>query len=223
MGTETKEEKLTIRQRRIMAFFVEATEKILKRDGLSGVNIRRIAAEAGYNSATLYNYFPDLENLILYGSVGYLCEYNLLLGKSLKPSMNAKERYETVYRCFNHFAFRDPEIFYNMFFGRYSEELPDVIRTYYMELFPDELEGLPEDMQHMVIRGTLSDRDRIVMESLVKEGFVAREKAEPTLSIIVALHESFIHKACLTGSRKEREALNQKFMEIFEFVLANAK
>lgn len=223
MGTETKEEKLTIRQRRIMAFFVEATEKILKEDGLSGASIRRIASEAGYNSATLYNYFPDLENLILYGSVGYLCEYNLLLGKSLKPSMNAKERYETVYRCFNHFAFRDPEIFYNMFFGRYSEELPDVIRTYYMELFPDELEGLPEDMKRMVIRGTLSDRDRIVMKSLVEEGFVAGEKAEPTLSIIVALHESYIHKACLTGNQKERDELNRKFMELFEYVMANAK
>ena len=185
MEPAANEQKLTIRQRRIMAFFVEATEKILKEDGLSGVNIRRIASEAGYNSATLYNYFPDLENLILYGSVGYLYEYNLLLGQSLSPSMNALERYRTVYRCFNHFAFRDPEI--------------------------------------MVIRGTLSDRDRIVMKSLVEEGFVAGEKAEPTLSIIVALHESYIHKACLTGNQKERDELNRKFMELFEYVMANAK
>lgn len=58
MEPAANEQKLTIRQRRIMAFFVEATEKILKEDGLSGVNIRRIASEAGYNSATLYNYFP---------------------------------------------------------------------------------------------------------------------------------------------------------------------
>ena len=76
--TESKQRKaLTLRQKRNMVYFVEATEKILKEEGIPGVTIRRIAAEAGYNSATLYNYFQDLDELILFGSVCFLRDYLL--------------------------------------------------------------------------------------------------------------------------------------------------
>lgn len=205
-----------------MAYFVKATENILKHDGIQGASIRRIAAEAGYNSATLYNYFPDLEYLILYGSVGYLRDYILLLKDSLDNHMTSLERYKTVYTCFNHFAFQDPEIFYNMFFGRYSGRMTEVVRTYYQDLFPEQLEGLPEDVQQMVIRGTLVDRDRIIMSHMVQDGFVAPEKEEMTLELIIALHESYIHKACLAGPKLDKEALQQRFMTLFDYILAHS-
>ena len=59
--------ELTLRQKRNMMYFVEATEKILREEGIPGVTIRRIAAEAGYNSATLYNYFQDLDDPVRIG------------------------------------------------------------------------------------------------------------------------------------------------------------
>ena len=154
--TESKQRKaLTLRQKRNMVYFVEATEKILKEEGIPGVTIRRIAAEAGYNSATLYNYFQDLDELILFGSVCFLRDYLLDLSRNLQPEMTSLERYRTIYQCFNRQAFQFPEIFYNMFFGRYSAKLGRVIQTYYLDLFPEELQGLPADVREMVIRGTL--------------------------------------------------------------------
>ena len=84
--------ELTLRQKRNMMYFVEATEKILKEEGIPGVTIRRIAAEAGYNSATLYNYFQDLDELILFGSVCFLRDYLLSLARHLEPEMTALER-----------------------------------------------------------------------------------------------------------------------------------
>ena len=51
-----------------MIYFIEATEKLIRSDGVEGLSIRKIASEAGYNSATLYNYFEDLEHLVLFGS-----------------------------------------------------------------------------------------------------------------------------------------------------------
>ena len=88
--TESKQRKaLTLRQKRNMVYFVEATEKILKEEGIPGVTIRRIAAEAGYNSATLYNYFQDLDELILFGSVCFLRDYLLDLSRNLQPEIPA--------------------------------------------------------------------------------------------------------------------------------------
>lgn len=222
--TESKQRKaLTLWQKRNMVYFVEATEKILKEEGIPGVTIRRIAAEAGYNSATLYNYFQDLDELILFGSVCFLRDYLLDLSRNLQPEMTSLERYRTIYQCFNRQAFQFPEIFYNMFFGRYSAKLGRVIQTYYLDLFPEELQGLPADVREMVIRGTLVERDQVVMQNLVEGGFVAGDRAAETLEIIVAVHGSYIHRACLLGDSPERPGLEERFLHIFDYVLAAAR
>ena len=44
--------KLTIKRKRIMSYFIEAAEKLIRTEGLDGLSIRKIAGEAGYNSAT---------------------------------------------------------------------------------------------------------------------------------------------------------------------------
>lgn len=217
-----KQNPLSLRQKRNMAYFVEATEKILKKEGLGGVTIRRVAAEAGYNSATLYNYFQNLDDLVLFGSVCYLREYLVELSRELQPGMTSLDRYRTIYRCFNDHAFQAPEIFYNMFFGKYSDRLETVIRTYYLELFPEELKDLPEDARQMVLRGNLVDRDQVVMQHMVADGFVEGSRAAETLEIIVALHESYIHRACLAHHTENVETLRKGFRHIFEYVLAQA-
>lgn len=95
-------EEMTIRQKRTMIFFIEATKHILQEDGYDHLTIREIAQRAGYNAATLYHYFRDLDELIIYGSVGFLSDYVCLLAGRIKPSMNALQKYQTIYACFNH-------------------------------------------------------------------------------------------------------------------------
>lgn len=70
-----------IKKQRVITYFIEATEKLIKEDSIAGLSIGKIAAEAGYNSATLYNYFHDLEHLVLFASVRYLREYISTLAK----------------------------------------------------------------------------------------------------------------------------------------------
>ena len=94
---------LTTKRTRIMIYFIEATQKLIQSEGVDGLSIRKIANEAGYNSATLYNYFRDLEHLTLFGSVCYLRDYVLALGNSLTPEMSSLERFQTIYSCFNDF------------------------------------------------------------------------------------------------------------------------
>lgn len=215
-------EKLTVKRKRMMIYFIEATEKLLRAEGVKELTIRRIAAEAGYNSATLYNYFEDLDHLVLFGSVMYLRDYVLLVSKSLKPGMNALERYRTIYRCFNEFAFRSPEIFYHMFFGKNRDKTASVIRVYYEELFPDELEGLTDEMRRMLAEGSMQSRDRVIMNSLVKEGFVAAHKAEQTLEIIVSLHQSYIYEAALLKDELDVKRHEAAFNTIFDYVMEMA-
>lgn len=216
------EVELTLKRKRIMIYFIEAAEKLIRSEGVEGLSIRKIANEAGYNSATIYNYFNDLEHLTLFGSVCYLREYVIILGKSLKPGMTSIDGYRTIYRCFNQVAFRYPEIFHNMFFGKYSYKLSSVIRIYYQELFPSELEGLSARMKKMLAEGSMHERDKIVMETMVQDGFVLPEKAEVTLELVIALHQNFIYEACLKGEELNIGDHEEKFTRIFEYILEMA-
>lgn len=193
-------EELSVKKKRVMMLFIEAAEGLLRKDGPGGLSIRKVAAEAGYNSATLYNYFQDLEHLTLFASVRYLREYVALLEKNLTEDMNAFQRYRMIYRCFNTCAFREPEIFHGMFFGRHSGLLGEVLQVYYEQLFPQELDGLSGQMKQMLRLGTMYERDSLMMKDLVAEGFVAPEKAEKTMELMIALHQHYIHEAMIRSA-----------------------
>lgn len=213
---------MTSRRKRIMVKFIEVTRELIQTEGVDGLSIRKIANEAGYNSATLYNYFQNLEHLTLFGSVCYLRDYVMALSNVLTPDMNSLERFGAIYRCFNSFAFRYPDIFHNLFYGRYSDMLEDVLQTYYYELFPEELTGLDERLRGMLISGSMRVRDSFIMEEMVRDGFVAPEKAEYVLHVVEALHQHYIYEANIdcTLDVKQHE---QQFNEIFDYILQTAK
>lgn len=219
----TEASPLTTKRKRIMIYFIEATKKLIQSEGVDGLSIRKIATEAGYNSATIYNYFHDLEHLTLFGSVCYLRDYVVALTNSLTREMSSLERFRTIYKCFNEIAFQYPDIFHNLFFGRHSEMLGEVLHTYYYELFPDELSGINEPMRKMMVSGSMFERDRVTMQEMVEEGFVAPEKADMTLKLIIAVHQNFIYEACIHGDKLDLEAHKQTFNQMFEYLLSMAK
>ena len=45
-------------------YFVDATAEIIEEEGLENVTIRKVADKAGYNSATIYNYFSEISHLL---------------------------------------------------------------------------------------------------------------------------------------------------------------
>lgn len=223
INSQTESAQMSIKRKRIMIYFIEATQKTIQTEGLDGLSIRKIAAEAGYNSATIYNYFEDLEHLALFGSVCYLREYVLLLSNSISAGMPSIDRFRTIYRCFNEIAFKYPDIFHNLFFGRHSEMLGDVLHTYYYDLFPEELSGISENMQRMMVSGNMYERDRITMQDMVRDGFVSPEKADITQKLIIAAHQSFIYDAWLHGDHLDIAAHQERFFVLFEYLLNAAR
>ena len=219
-------EELSVKKKRVMMLFIEAAEGLLRKEGPGGLSIRKVASEAGYNSATLYNYFQDLEHLTLFASVRYLREYVALLEKNLTEDMNAFQRYRMIYRCFNTCAFREPEIFHGMFFGRHSGLLGEVLQVYYEQLFPQELDGLSGQMKQMLRLGTMYERDSLMMKDLVAEGFVAPEKAEKTMELMIALHQHYIHEAMIRSAISgdfDTAAHQEGFDAAFLYIMEAAK
>jgi len=210
------------KKKKVMIYFIEATEELMKEDDIDKISIRKIAKKAGYNSATLYYYFDDLEHLILFASIRYLREYTSALAKRIKSTMTTLEKYRTVYETFNYYAFRSPVIFHNMFFGKYNSKLLNVIKEYY-EIFPDDLNGHEDLLRSLLTQGNMYERDKQIVNQLVREGTLDGKKIDMTLKILIRVHQSYVYEAMVQGDKLDLNSHEKSFLEAFDYLLDNAK
>lgn len=194
-----------LQKKRTLIYFIEAAQKIMNEEGISNITIRKVAEKAGYNSATLYNYFDDLEQLILYASLKYLRLYAEDLVKSLPGCKNERERFLQLWRSFCLISFLHPEPFERIFFCKYSPQLGHIYSHYY-ELFPEEKDAPSEDLTHIFSTIRLEERNKIALELLYEE----EGRSENTLGLkndlmIFAYHE-LLHQCTLHTPQNAAEA-----------------
>ena len=211
-------EEMNIKKKRVMMYFIEATQELILDEGLEKLSIKKIAEKAGYNSATIYNYFENLEVLILYASVNYLKDYLNDLKNEITADMKAIEVYETVYKIFTKHSFEKPEIFHTLFFGKYSYKLENIIKKYY-EIFSDEIEGHIDLTKAMLIQGNIYDRDLPIINKMVKEGSIKEEEAKSIMETIIRVHQSYLSDLLYKNNDSLIEEYTQGFFKIFKFLL----
>lgn len=211
-------EEMNIKKKRVMMYFIEATQELILDEGLEKLSIKKIAEKAGYNSATIYNYFENLEVLILYASVNYLKDYLNDLKNEITADMKAIEVYETVYKIFTKHSFEKPEIFHTLFFGKYSYKLENIIKKYY-EIFSDEIEGHLDLTKAMLIQGNIYDRDLPIINKMVKEGSIKEEEAKSIMETIIRVHQSYLSDLLYKNNDSLIEEYTQGFFKIFKFLL----
>ena len=73
MKTYTHHQEYTIK------YFIEATKHIAMNEGLQKITIRNVAKQADYNSAPIYNYFENLDQLVALAMIDSIAEYLRLL------------------------------------------------------------------------------------------------------------------------------------------------
>ena len=57
-------DKKKIQRERVRGYFLEASIKIIKEEGLENLTTKKIGDSAGYSYATIYNYFENFNELI---------------------------------------------------------------------------------------------------------------------------------------------------------------
>ena len=211
-------DKLNIKKRRVIMYFIEATQELILNEGIENLSIKKIADTAGYNTATIYNYFEDLEELILYSSIDYLKIYLKDLKSEINSNMKAIEMYETIYKVFVHHSFEKPEIFHTLFFGKYSYKLEKIIKKYY-EIFPDDITGQTDITKSVLVEGNIHNRDLPVIKQMIKEGSILEEEAPYIMEAIVRIHQSYLENILQQREKISLEEHKIKFFKIFDFLL----
>ena len=198
--------KKTIRNR-IMMDFISAVDHIIMDEGIEKVTLRKVSNKAGYNSATLYNYFENLDHLIFFAAMGMIKDYANALETYVKDAKNAMDRFLMVWQCFCDYAFDKPEVYNALFFPNLHKDMEDDVEQYY-SLFPEDMMSDDVTISTMLLKSDIKARGMTTVKECVEEGFIAEEDSEMFNELTVLIFEGMLKKI-LSGKISYEEARNK--------------
>jgi TetR/AcrR family transcriptional regulator, cholesterol catabolism regulator len=89
----------------------EAAVKILKEEGLNGLQMQRIATETGVSTGTLYNYFKDKQDLLFFVHEKLCDDFFSVLGKAGESELKPDKKITHLIRQILDFIAENRDIF----------------------------------------------------------------------------------------------------------------
>ncbi len=169
-------EENDIKKKRILKAFIKSVRTVINEEGIEKVTIRKIAKMAGYNSATIYNYFENLNQLKFFGAISFLDDYVKSIPFYLNKSDNTLEQFLLIWRCFVKHSFENPKIYYAIFTENIGANSENLFKKYY-QLFPEELENIPKKYIPMLLESKLYKRCSVHIKPCIEEGYFSTETA----------------------------------------------
>ena len=194
--------------------YVEAAYKLLCEQDFDEISIRQLAKITKRNSATLYYYFEDLNNLLTIASVRYLMEYYDILSTVVNSSFKILEINLLSWGCLACCAFKNPPIYENFFLR--NPERSEKAFYEYLVLFPEEKEIVKHYfLGEQLYSSDLRQRDKWMLKKAVGERMISEESAEYLGNFDYYLFFGMVsevrYKKC---SEKEVSETQELFMEI---------
>lgn len=205
-----------IQRKRMMMYFIDAADTLMVEGGIQEVSLRKIADKAGYNSATLYNYFENLDHLIFYAAMKNIKDYAMALETYVEKGSNAMYRFLRVWECFCDYAYDKPEIYNAIFFANLNKDINYYVNEYY-EFFPEEVGSHNSTISTMLLKNDISDRAMVLVEDCVDEGYISPKDAEKVNDMTLLIFEGML-KRVLNNKISYNNARNNT-MDYFKFII----
>lgn len=185
--------KKEIQTERMIRYFVEAAWEIEDTEGADAITARKVADKAGYNVATLYHYFDDLDHLLAFASLRHLREYALALPKYAEGITDPLLLYMKTWECFNYYGFLNPLMYKKLFFGKFTYQYNSSLKLYY-EIFPEQL---PKDglrFYPMLHERELHKRDYTCLLGSAEAGYIPMDKVKTISDMNVLIFRGMLDR-----------------------------
>lgn len=165
-----------IRKKRMAGYFIDAYNQLAEED--TPITIRSLAECAGFNSATIYSYFENLEHVQAYAllrlSSNIWTEASRLNKEENRPLMRFFNIWQAV--CF--VAFHQPRMFSCLLTHTNQAYIYEFVDGY-MELFEEEYQGYDDMMKSIIHCRSVRERGLAYIRPCVENGtFTAAEAVQ---------------------------------------------
>ncbi len=186
-----KVDKNDIKKKRTLKIFIDAAAQIIEQEGISGVTIRKVAQIAGYNSATIYNYFDNSTQLISLAAMKFIDEYVHDLPNYIDKADNEMEEFIFIWECFCNHCFKNPEIYYAVFTEDVGSQPDNLIEDYY-SLYPEELENIPDVLTEMLTEPDFAKRCQILITPCIQADYFEPKEAAEVNELIRLIYQGML-------------------------------
>ena len=199
--------------------FIECTYKVIEQEGLSAVNIRRIANDLGCTSATIYRHFDSLEHLICLACVKFLDPYVFDIAYYSSKANDYLEYNTILWQRFVFYSMQRPDVFEVLFLGKYSDNLSEIIYEYYFIYSVNftELNGF--DVTFM-FNGNIYDRDYQFYRRAVTQRLIDSEGAVILAKVGTSMYRDLIQECIRHNySEEERQKKGREFLDMHQKII----
>lgn len=194
MAGQTRKERQRLR---IMSYFIDAAHQVIEEDGVDAVTVRKVADIAGYNSATLYNYFSNLDHLIGYTAIKFLKDYYLVLDDYIKEADDGEMKYLKIWEVFCLHSYDRPKIFKAIFFLTPNDDVKEIFDNYF-EIYPSDFGMHTDDLLPMLNAHSIHDRNKESLRPLVTEGVLVGDSVDCLNDMTILLYRGFLDRLITT-------------------------
>jgi AcrR family transcriptional regulator len=213
--------KKKIQMNRMLQYFIDATAEIIEKEGVESVTIRKVADIAGYNSATIYNYFGELSHLVFFASMKFLKDYTNDLSVYMARGKSALDKCLLAWECFCNHSFKNPKLFHAIYLSNLGEQPQELIQRYY-SLYQSDLIDLPEELKPIVIEANLWKRNETFLQRCVDEGSIKKENLEKISEMTMLIWQGMLTTLLNNrGNYTNEEATKKTLSFVKEIIIKN--
>jgi len=212
----------TRQRRRTSRIFIESAAEIIREEGIDALTIRKVADIAAYNSATLYNYFENLDHLKSLSALIFIKDYTDNLDEEIKDCANAYEINEKIWLFFYRHTYRKPDIFYSIFGKSVNKAHNSYINDFY-DIFPEHLSVQSDKVRGMIVEENLFDRTMFLLKQCAAEDYFAYEDLEEIYELIFFIYQGMLNKllacpTCMTEDEfvEKAKAYNNRIFDTYK-------
>lgn len=138
-------DKKSRQRERVKRYFIDAAKEIINSSGLAAVSARSVADQAGYSSATIYNYFADLNDLLWQVTVELIQEMADTLRPVYQPGSDPIHMLKQGYHRYVSYYLERTEIYHFLFHARIGQPSAEVEAQLQMNLIGEQQERVLRD------------------------------------------------------------------------------
>jgi len=213
-------EKREIKRKRMFLYFIEATREIIDEEGYEAVTLRKVADLAGYNSATVYSYFEDLEQLILYASLKYLKDYNYSAGQIFRSEIGERQKLLEMWRVFCDYSFQNPKPFAYIFTGKHKDNVGAIAAQYY-DLYPEDVGSDTQEISLLVKNLKLEERNDMILRRIEAEEDIQLENRNILNDMMVFIYRGLLDQCLHKELDISPAEYTSKMMEYLDYLLSH--
>ncbi len=181
--------KKDLQKQRTMRFFIDATKEIAEEEGINKISIRNVANRAGYNSATIYNYFENVDSLIAFAMIDSVTEYLHGFAHILSQDFNPIEALLLSWRIYAECSFENPGAYAYVFNSEYTQDALSKLESYF-EIFP-----INEDSVNQIVTDKdMIKRNQMLYAPCFEQGYFPKEKETYIIDFFYIIHGGFSNR-----------------------------